>query len=185
MTTERQPHRKGHRNGNRNGNSNEQRQRQQQIPFGDDNQKGNRHRKGHREGNRKSNSNNSNNRFPSAIADGEGRTLLGEAGLGGVLGDVFCGDVDVEAGEEVGDLGVGEAAFAEEADLVAEHGDYLWTGEALLFGAGGLSEFACRLCDLICGVGGLICHVASFARGVSCPAGKFVAANMVLRTGRP
>ena len=59
--------------------------------------------------------------------------------LGGV-------DVDVEAGEEAGYALVGEAALAEEADFVAEHGNDLLAGEGLFVGASSLAEFAgeCR-----------------------------------------
>jgi hypothetical protein len=80
---------------------------------------------------------------------------LAEVGFAGVVGDVFCGDVDVEAGEEVGDLVVGEAALSEETNLFGEHSDHLRGGEALLFGAGGLAEFDGGAGYLVDGVGAI------------------------------
>ena len=63
--------------------------------------------------------------------------------------DVVGRGFDVEAGEEIGDAFVGEAAFAEETDLVGEHGDDLGGGEALLGGAGSFAELAGGAGDLI------------------------------------
>ena len=69
------------------------------------------------------------------------------------VSDVFCGNVDVEAAKEVGDLIIGEATLAEETDLFREHADDLFAGEALLFGAGGLAELDGDACYLVDGVG--------------------------------
>ena len=106
-----------------------------QIPCGDDNKKS------------KSNGN--------SAGEGDRRTARLGCVFAGGGGELVGGDGDVEALEEAGDALVGEAALAEEADLVAEHGDDLFRGEEFFFGAGGLAELAGGGGDLVGGVTGI------------------------------
>lgn len=72
--------------------------------------------------------------------------------------DVFGCGLDVESCEEVGDAFVGEAALAEETDLVGEHRDDLGGGETLLGGAGCFAKLAGGARNLIGGVDRLVLH---------------------------
>jgi len=74
------------------------------------------------------------------------------------LGEVLRSNLDVEAGEQIGDLVVGEATLAEKANFFREHADGLFAGEALLVGAGGLAELDGGAGYLVDGVGAVCGH---------------------------
>lgn len=66
------------------------------------------------------------------------------------------GDADVEPGEEVRNLGIGEAAFTKETDLFPEHGECLSDAEPFFVGTGCLAQLACGECNLFRGEAYLI-----------------------------
>ncbi len=108
------------------------------------------------QGRRRDGSGRSGRTIPSASGwSGCGPDEAGDEVAGGVAAalDLAGLDVDLEAGEEVRDALVGEAALAQDMDLAFKQGDDFGASVALFVGAGGLAEFAGGGGDLVHGVG--------------------------------
>ncbi len=72
--------------------------------------------------------------------------------------NIVRADINIEAGEEIGDALIGKAALAQETNLVGKHAHNLFAREKFVARSSGLTKLGCGTCDLGSAIGSIRSH---------------------------